>query len=66
MADEGGWWPEFDSNEDALDDLVRAIERAGFRAGRQVAISLDVAATEFGRDGRYRLAREGRELDTDG
>jgi enolase 1/2/3 len=66
VADEGGFWPEFDSNEDALALLVRAIERAGFRAPDQVAIALDVAATQLGRDGRYRLAREGRELDTDG
>ena len=46
------------SNEDALALLVRAIERAGFRAAEQVAIALDVAASQFGRDGRYRLARE--------
>ena len=46
--------------------LVRAIERAGFTPGDEVAISLDIAASEFGRDGRYRLALEERELDTDG
>ena len=43
-----------------------AIERAGFRPGEQVAIALDVAASQFGRDGRYRLGRDGRELDTGG
>ncbi|HXV07811.1 MAG TPA: phosphopyruvate hydratase, partial [Burkholderiales bacterium] len=64
VADEGGFWPAFDSNEEALDMLVRAIERAGYRPGDQIGISLDVAASEFGRDGRYRLALEARELDS--
>jgi enolase len=66
VADEGGWWPAFDTNEEALDWLVRAIERAGFAPGADVAISLDVAASEFGRAGRYRLGLEGRDLDSDG
>ena len=66
VADEGGYWPAFDSNEAALEMLVRAIERAGYRPGEEVAIALDVAASEFGRDGRYRLALDGRELDSDG
>ena len=66
VADEGGWWPAFDTNEEALAMLVRAIERAGFVPGDDVAISLDVAASEFGRDGRYRLGLERRELDRDG
>ena len=47
-------------------DARRAIERAGFMPGDDVAISLDVAASELGRDGRYRLALERRELDRDG
>ena len=66
VADEGGWWPQFDSNEQALDTLVRAIERAGAHPGGDVAISLDIAASEFGRDGVYRLALDNRELDRDG
>ncbi len=65
VADEGGWWPAFDGNEDALDMLVRAIERTGRRPGDEVAISLDVAASEFGRGGTYRLALEDAELDRD-
>ena len=65
VADEGGYWPQFESNEAALDTLVRAIERAGFVPGEEVAISLDIAASEFGRGGRYRLALEARELDRD-
>jgi enolase len=66
VADEGGYWPVFDSNEQALETLVRAIEAAGFVPGREVAISLDIAASEFGRAGRYRLGLESRELDSDG
>ncbi|MEO8007958.1 MAG: phosphopyruvate hydratase [Betaproteobacteria bacterium] len=66
VADEGGFWPAFDSNEAALTMLVRAIERAGYRPGEDVGISLDVAASEFGREGRYRFGLESRELDSDG
>ena len=65
VADEGGWWPAFSSNEEALDTLMRAIERAGLHPGEDAAISLDVAASEFGKDGRYRLGLESRELDRD-
>ena len=66
VADEGGYWPDFATNEEALEMLVRAIERAGLTPGEQVAIALDVAASEFGRNGRYRLGLEGRELDSAG
>jgi enolase len=65
VADEGGWWPAFASNEDALQMLVRAIERAGLQPGTDVAISLDIAASEFGANGRYKLALDGRDLDRD-
>ena len=65
VADEGGWWPAFSTNEEALETLMRAIERAGFAPGEDVAISLDVAASEFGQGGRYRLGLERRELDRD-
>jgi enolase len=63
VADEGGYWPVFDTNEEALAALVRAIERAGFRPGEDLAISIDVASSEFGKAGLYRLEREGRSLD---
>jgi len=66
VADEGGFWPAFDSNEAALDMLIRAIERAGFTPGQEIAISLDIAASEFHENGLYRLARDGRTLDSDG
>jgi enolase len=64
VADEGGWWPSFSTNEQALDTLVAAIERAGFRPGEQVGIALDIAASEFGRNGLYKLALDGKELST--
>ena len=66
VADEGGWWPDFSSNEQALEMLVLAIERAGYIPGDQVAIALDIAASEFGRQGQYRLGLESRALDSDG
>ncbi|MES2972196.1 MAG: phosphopyruvate hydratase [Pseudomonadota bacterium] len=65
VADEGGWWPDFRSNEEALEMLVRSIEGAGYRNG-EVVISLDIAASEFCENGRYKLALDGREYDTDG
>src|SRR3546814_15184429 len=52
VADEGVWWPNFASNEDALDTLTKAIEASGHRAGEEVFISLDLAALNF----RYRLS----------
>ena len=66
VADEGGWWPDFSSNEQALELLVLSIERAGFIPGEQVAIALDIAASEFGKLGQYRLGLESRALDSDG
>ncbi len=61
VADEGGWWPNFASNEDALDTLTRAIEASGHRAGEDVFISLDIAANELGDASGYSLALdEGR------
>jgi len=66
VADEGGYWPAFETNEAALDALVLAIERAGLTPGDEMSISLDIAASEFGKDGTYRLGLEERELDSDG
>ncbi|MEI6837479.1 MAG: phosphopyruvate hydratase, partial [Alcaligenaceae bacterium] len=64
IADEGGWWPAFAHNEEALDVLVMSIEAAGFIPGQDVSIALDIAASEFGKDGRYTLGLEKKELDT--
>jgi len=66
IADEGGWWPAFDSNEQALDTLVRAIEGAGYVPDQDVGIALDIASSEFGKNGNYRLALESTEYDSDG
>ena len=66
VADEGGYWPVFATNEEGLETLVRAIEDAGFVPGDEVAVCLDVAASQLGSGGRYRLGLEGRELDSDG
>lgn len=65
VADEGGFWPDFDTNEEAIETLVRAIEAAGFNPGMQVSISLDIAASEFGENGQYRLAKDDKSLDSD-
>ena len=62
VADEGGWWPNFVSNEDALDTLTRAIEASGHRAGDEVSISLDIAANELGDADGYNLALDDRRL----
>ena len=66
VADEGGFWPAFDGNEEALDYLLRAIESTGLVPGDDIGISLDIAATDFRQDGRYRLARDGKLVDADG
>ena len=63
VADEGGWWPAFESNEAALETLYRAIEKAGFEPGREMSISLDIAATQFHDKGSYRLRRDDRTMD---
>jgi enolase len=63
VGDEGGFAPNLRSNEDALKLIVDAIQRAGYEPGRDVAIALDPAASEFYADGRYTLKGEGRTLD---
>ena len=65
VADEGGYWPAFDTNEEGLDRLVRAIEDSGRIPGDEMAISLDVAASEFYRHGRYHLGLDRRVVDSD-
>ena len=63
VGDEGGFAPRLDSNEEALELLVEAIKKAGYRPGEDVSIALDPAASEFYKNGRYELAGEGRTLD---
>jgi enolase len=63
LGDEGGFAPSLRSNAEAVELLVQAIERAGYRPGADVALALDIAATEFVTDeGSYRLACENRTL----
>jgi len=64
-ADEGGWWPMFDSNEEALAALTKSIEMSGHRPGEDVFISLDVAANELHEAGRYRLGLDGAEFSSE-
>ncbi len=59
IGDEGGFAPSLPSNRDALEVILRAIERAGYKPGNQIALGLDVAATELFENGRYDLPREG-------
>ena len=66
VADEGGYWPAFSTNEEALEMLVRAIEKAGLIPHEQVVIALDIAASEFGRAGHYTIGLEKKDLDSDG
>ncbi len=64
VGDEGGFAPDLQSNEAALEILVRAIEAAGYQPGEDVAIALDPATSEIHDDGSYRLEHEGRSLDS--
>ena len=66
VGDEGGFAPDLGSNQEALELVLAAVERAGYQPGRQVWIALDVAATELYADGRYHLAGEGRTFDSAG
>ena len=63
LGDEGGFAPDLPSNRDALDLIVTAVEGAGFTVGRDVALALDVAATEFCADGSYRFEGQARTAD---
>ena len=65
VADEGGYWPAFSSNEEALEVLTEVILKAGFDTASQVSISIDVAATQLYRDGGYYLRKERRMLDNE-
>ena len=62
MGDEGGFAPNLPSNEAALETILEAIDRAGYKAGRDVYLGLDVASTEFFKDGIYHLESEGRKF----
>lgn len=60
VGDEGGFAPNFTSNEDALGSIIEAIEKAGYTPGKDVFLGMDVASTEFYKDGKYHLEGEGK------
>ena len=62
VGDEGGFAPDLASNEQAVELLMEAITKAGFRPGVDLSIALDPASTEFFHDGMYHLEGEGRSL----
>ncbi|WP_027460152.1 phosphopyruvate hydratase [Deinococcus murrayi] len=64
VGDEGGFAPDLKSNEEALEVLLEAIEKAGYEPGKDIAIALDPAVTELYREGQYHLDSEGRSLST--
>ena len=64
VGDEGGFAPNLPSNTAALDVILKAIESAGFRPGRDIWLGLDAASTEFFHDGQYVLASEGKRFDS--
>ncbi len=66
VGDEGGFAPNLGSNEEAIQVIVEAIEKAGYEPGADIFIALDPAASSFYKDGKYVLAGEGRTLDSAG
>jgi len=65
VGDEGGFAPSLSSNAMAIEVILQAIEKAGYRPGEDVWIALDPASSELYEDGKYKLQREGRELSSD-
>ena len=66
VGDEGGFAPDLSSNEAAIEVILEAIEKAGFKAGEDIYLGLDVASSEFYKDGQYKLESEGRSFDAAG
>ena len=66
VGDEGGFAPNLVSNEEALQTILEAIERAGYIPGKDIYLGMDVASSEFYRDGRYHLEGEGKSYDAAG
>jgi enolase len=64
VGDEGGFAPDLLSNEAAIEVILAAIEKAGFKPGTDIALGLDVASSEFHKDGHYELASEGKRFDS--
>jgi len=66
VGDEGGFAPNLSSNEEAIETILMAIEKAGYEPGKDVYLALDVASSEFHKDGKYLLASEDRTFDAAG
>lgn len=64
VGDEGGFAPDLPSNEAALQIILEAIEKAGYKAGTDIGLGLDLASSEFYKDGKYDLASEGKKFDS--
>ncbi|RKZ41541.1 MAG: phosphopyruvate hydratase [Gammaproteobacteria bacterium] len=64
VGDEGGFAPNLASNEAAIEVILQAIEKAGFKAGKDLWLALDAASSEFYKDGLYDIASEGKKLDS--
>jgi len=65
VGDEGGFAPDLDSNESALQLIMEAIQAAGYRPGKEIGLGMDVASSEFYRNGKYALKSEGKTLSCD-
>lgn len=65
VGDEGGFAPNLKSNQEAIEVILEAIEKAGYKAGEEIAIGLDPAASEFYKDGKYHLDAEGKILSSE-
>ncbi len=65
VGDEGGFAPDLSSNEEAITVILEAIEKAGYKAGEDIFIAIDAAASEFYKDGKYVLASEGKTLSSE-
>ncbi|MBE6146821.1 MAG: phosphopyruvate hydratase [Firmicutes bacterium] len=65
VGDEGGFAPDLQSNTEGFELIMEAIQKAGYEPGKDVCIAIDVAASEFFKDGKYELVGEGRSLTTD-
>jgi enolase len=66
VGDEGGFAPDLPSNEAAIEVILEAIDKAGFKVGEEIYLGLDVASSEFYRDGQYHLESEGKAFDAAG
>jgi enolase len=66
VGDEGGFAPDLSSNEEAIEVILQAIDQAGYQAGKDIYLGLDVASSEFYEDGKYNLASENRKFDAAG